>query len=128
MFLALVNSTATASTTMVTTSTVSIIKIGNSYMSTDPTITHSQGSIGSIVTSSYFLHIASTTMILIVFNSAAAGTQSSSDDDGSSVGIISGCVIGAVLCITLLLVMIVLLWCYLRRRKGKLDVSQGQVK
>ena len=56
----------------------------------------------------------------------AADTQSSSDDDGgSSVGIIAGCVIGIVLCITLLLVVI-LLWCYLRRRKGKLDVLQGK--
>ena len=88
-------------------------------MSTDSPVSHNSSSI--VISTP----VTSNTVTPIVSNATDTYTQSGNGDDGSSVGIIVGCVVGVVLCITLLLVVI-LLWWYLRRRKGKLTVSQGE--
>ena len=110
--------TSETTVTVVTASMAFTVTDIHLMISADPSVSQSGNNIISNPVLSY-------TMTPAVSNTAVADPQSSSDDSGSSVEIIAGCVIGVVLCITLLLVVIILLWCHLRRRKGKLDVSQG---
>ena len=68
----------------------------------------------------YTITATSTTSVV----STSSSTQRGSDDDSSLVGIIAGCVIGVVFCITLVIIM---LW-YISRRKGKVEVLQDESK
>ena len=106
------------------TNTTTIIPVSSMMFNSDVTSTANDGvtSIGTgIVT------LVTSTPGVSSSTVTAANAQSSSDSsDGSSVGIIVGCIIGVVLCITLLLLVVILLWYFSRRRKGKLELSQGK--
>ena len=112
--------TLATTVTIVTASMVSTVANTNLMICADPLVSQSGN---NIITS---IPVVSITMTPVVSSTKAADAHSS-DDKSSSVEIIAGCIIGVVFCVTLLLV-IILLWCYLRRRKGKLDVSQGESK
>ena len=110
-----------------TTSMVSTSDTTSMVPTNDTTSMVSISDTTSIVSTSDITTVTPTTSMVTNTVTATVAGNSSDGDGGPSVGIIAGAVVGVIFCTTVLLLVVTLLWCFSRRRKGKPNITtQGE--